>query len=237
LGTFLKHNLSLSICIGGLVLGSGWGCGKVASDQQVPGQAHAQPTTSSNPTTTPTSSTGSAAHTTSPPTIANRPESLVKSKQYRVEGFQLSIASNNDSCALKFENSSTHEKGTLPLTIKPPCYFVLNAYDYSKTNQGTQPKPSKPGGILLSKVKGEPLVWRYKQEHDVSVVIVVGSPEPTEDPERAAKIKKYQCGSERQGVLLTASDVKLSKRVASGSQICAQVGEEEKEFWLFAHSM
>ena len=63
-----------------------------------------------------------------------------------------------------------------------------------------------------------------------TVLILVGT--PGEGPEFELTPPAY-CGTQSQAVILRDVGVLLSKRIGNGRK--CNTGEDEKEFWLFAH--
>jgi hypothetical protein len=97
-------------------------------------------------------------------------------------------------------------RGRLDLSLAPPCRFIRHA-----------------DGTLQSA--------DFSDVGNVTVIIVAGTPD-ARDPASKPTAQLY-CGSRSQAVLLRDASVALSKRIAQGRK--CTTGEDEHEFWLFAH--
>jgi hypothetical protein len=90
--------------------------------------------------------------------------------------------------------------------LKPPCRFVRNPDGSAQTVS-------------------------YADLEGVTVIIVAGTPDDSDPASRPTP--QLFCGTRSQAVLLRDASVVASKRVAEGRK--CTTGEDEQEFWLFAH--
>ena len=97
-------------------------------------------------------------------------------------------------------------EGEIGTEFAAPCRFVL------------EPSGERPMSVV------------YEDADNATVLIVVA--EPFDDPD-APEDSAVFCGQYSRGVLLRPGSVRMSDRIAEG-RICAN-GQDEKEFWLFAH--
>lgn len=102
-------------------------------------------------------------------------------------------------------HSGHGRSGELAMALTPPCRVVM------------RPNGAEPQQVIYDDI-------------GATVLIIVGTPgeeagPPLEPP--------AYCGTESQGLILTGAQAALSERVGRGRK--CNLGEDEKEFWLFAH--
>jgi hypothetical protein len=95
--------------------------------------------------------------------------------------------------------------GELETALTPPCRVVM------------RPNGDEPQQVIYDDL-------------GATVLILVGTPGEAAGP--PLEPPAY-CGTASQGLILTAERVSLSERVGQGRK--CNTGEDEKEFWLFAH--
>jgi hypothetical protein len=83
------------------------------------------------------------------------------------------------------------------------------------------------------------MAWRYAGAKGVVVLAVIGDPVP--EKLRASSLYRLReqqgmnCASSLQGILLYTNEIRLSKKREHAGVFCAELGLEEKDFWLLAH--
>jgi hypothetical protein len=83
------------------------------------------------------------------------------------------------------------------------------------------------------------MAWLYSRATGVIVLAVIGDPVP--DQLRASDLYQLRerqglhCTSSVQGILLSGSQTRLSSKRAHVGIVCAELGLEEKDFWMLAH--
>lgn len=97
-------------------------------------------------------------------------------------------------------------EGEHTTALEPPCRFVRG-----------------PHGKEVQTIT-------YDDIGDATVLIVVGTPGEMAVP---ALDPPGYCGTQSQGLILRDEEVVLSERVGRGRK--CNLGEDEKEFWLFSH--
>jgi hypothetical protein len=83
------------------------------------------------------------------------------------------------------------------------------------------------------------MAWRYADAKGVVALAVIGDPVPeTLRTSSLYKLRERQglsCASSVQGVLLHVDRIQLSKKREHAGIFCAELGLDEKDFWMLAH--
>jgi hypothetical protein len=124
-----------------------------------------------------------------------------------VAGYELRAEARDGRCVVSFVGREN--RGELGLAPLPPCRFIRD-------------------------FRGDPQHVVYKDIGEATVLIVVGTP-VTLGAEAAPPGRGEGCGTESQGIIVRKQGVLVSARVNRGSLKCPSRGQDEKEFWLFAH--
>jgi hypothetical protein len=120
-----------------------------------------------------------------------------------VAGWTLQLFDRNDVCILKYTKDSISDEITL--TPAPPCRFI------EKTGKGVQ--------IERFETKGKKR----------TLVLVFGTPYQNDTLKSPGK----NCGTTSQAIMLTDSNVHLSKRIAEGGLRCEGEEVDKREFIIF----
>jgi hypothetical protein len=151
--------------------------------------------------------------------------------KYHVAGHVLRLVTNGEACVVEHHGGNA-ETVKLILNLHPPCYFL--------TWQRPPSRASHAGkdGVPIGSV-GDLIAWRYDGAKGAIALAVIGDPAP--DTLRSSNLYRLReqqgmhCGSSVQGILLRASEIQLSTKREHAGLFCAELGLEEKDFWLLAH--
>ena len=128
-----------------------------------------------------------------------------------VAGQRLEIIDRGGACVLRAEGTAAGARQEFELAPKAPCHFLR----ISGSNV--------PRSIQYGDVKTE------------AVLIVSGTP-ASEKTRAMWKLEPgLVCGEESQGVLVRGGKVSVTKAVRKGGVACRDKGQDEKEYWAFAH--
>lgn len=149
-------------------------------------------------------------------------------------GQRLRLVSQGDSCVVLAwpADAPAAAPRTLPLTLTPPCHFLV----WRATPPATAGAPSD--GVSVGEA-GALAAWRYKSAKNATVVAVIGDPISAE--QRADPIVKkrlaagLRCAPSLQGLLITPSAVAVSKKREHPGLLCVEAGIDERIFWMLAH--
>lgn len=130
-----------------------------------------------------------------------------QSDSVSVEGYELSLRADGETCLLHYKINSQIAKHAL--APKPPCYFSRN----------------KDGSLKN---------FSYPDVNVAAALIVIGTPASAEKRARWNLPEDVQCGEQNQGVLIKNGEVKVSTHVGA-ELFCRDRGVDEKNFWRYAH--
>jgi hypothetical protein len=158
------------------------------------------------------------------------------SAEYNIDGYRLVLYTESNRCHIGYRRDRV---GTifnkLTLSLNPPCNWLL------RTDHADERLKKPLAGRMLIGEQGGPLAWKYLDNTNTTVALVIGG-EPFADeildranPGRLTQLKKSKCGSQIQAVLLAPEVVRLSSNVDRNGSYCANDGSDEKLFWIFAH--
>ena len=202
------------------------GCGDTSSRPDVgestrsKSAASALPAASPAPTPAPSAS---AAPTTATATLG-------------VAGRTLSLSELGGRCALNVGALVPGSEATrMALDLAAPCSVLT--WRSAPATASAAPSDGQPvGGV------GDAMAWRYPSAKGVTVVVVIGDGIPAawrENPYYPDHEKRgYRCASSAQAALLPLeanAPVTLSRKQNEAGVFCAEIGMDEKNFWLFAH--
>jgi hypothetical protein len=151
--------------------------------------------------------------------------------EHLVEGHRLRLVVEGDVCAVE-RAPGNGAAVRLKLDLRPPCHLLTWRQPPARTTDQTS------DGVPLGSV-GAPVAWRYPGKAGVVVLAVIGDPLP--DNLRASSLFRLReqqgmrCSASIQGVLLRSGTVELSKKREHVGVLCAELGLNEKDFWLLAH--
>jgi hypothetical protein len=161
----------------------------------------------------------SPAHTAAPPA------------EYLVAGHRLRLVVEGDVCVVEGERG-TGAAIQLKLDLRPPCHLL------TWRQPPARPADQTSDGVPLGSV-GAPTAWRYPGKAGVVVLAVIGDPLPENlRASSLARLREQQgmrCTASVQGILLRSETVELSKKREHIGVLCAELGLNEKDFWLLAH--
>lgn len=152
-----------------------------------------------------------------------------------VAGRALSLSELGGRCALTVGAAAGSEATRLALDLAAPCTVLTWRSAFSTASAA--PSDGKPvGGV------GDAMAWRYPSAKGVTVVVVIGDSIPAawrQNPYYPEHEKRgYRCASSAQAALLPLeanAPVTLSRKQNEAGVFCAEIGMDEKNFWLFAH--
>lgn len=98
---------------------------------------------------------------------------------------------------------------TFIIEMKPNCYFV---------------KHSNTGDTRV----------KYYKDIDAHVVLVSGS-SAVKDPKYPLTLKRNDCGTQIQALIIKKGIPQLSSKIFSHTRICAGLGADEKEYYILSH--
>ncbi len=132
------------------------------------------------------------------------PEQFKVKESVAVNEINLQLTEKGSACFLRYY--SGEKLNSLPLSLTPPCYFILN----------------HDGQVRREYYNHLPGV--------VTIIIVLGD-KPSIDPLIPVSTRN-DCGSKWKGILISKNDIQVSSRIGEGLA-CAGVGLDEKEYRLF----
>jgi len=151
--------------------------------------------------------------------------------EYMVAGHILRLLTPEGACIIELDKPGTSQRSELRLDLRPPCYLLTWRHEPADTGLAAAEMEGTAVGQL-----GDPMAWRYPQ---ALVVAVIGDPVPESLRSSASyKLRHDQglhCASSIRGVLIGEEGVWLSKKREHVGIFCAELGLDEKEFWLLAH--
>lgn len=107
------------------------------------------------------------------------------------------------------------------------CSLTINKKELGKTNM-------KPACYFVRNSASGEIDMKYYKDIDTHVLLVVGTISP-KDKEYPLTLKRDDCGTQIQALLIKGKEAILSK-VSSNTLICAGVGTDEKMFYILSHS-
>lgn len=155
------------------------------------------------------------------------------SPEYSVAGHVLRLVVDGGSCVVE-HRASGPAMNRLTLDLHPPCHLLTWRQSPPRASQATDVSDGRPLGDI-----GGPMAWRYAGAKGVVVLAVIGDPVP--EKLRASSLYRLReqqgmnCASSLQGILLYTNEIRLSKKREHAGVFCAELGLEEKDFWLLAH--
>lgn len=158
------------------------------------------------------------------------PDAAPAPTEYLVAGHTLRLVVEGDACVVEREGGAGAAI-KLKLDLRPPCHLL------TWRQPAARPADATSDGIPVGSV-GAPMAWRYPGKGAV-VLAVIGDPLP--ENLRAgslARLREQQgmrCAASVQGLLLRGETVALSKKREHVGVLCAELGLNEKDFWLLAH--
>jgi hypothetical protein len=160
-------------------------------------------------------------------------QQAVASDEVTVAGHTMRLVTASDTCLI--EHRSDQARGRqLMLDLRPPCYLLIWP--------GTPPKSGSSGvsdGQPVGRM-GEPMAWRYPKANGVIALAVIGDPMPKDlRASRSYQLREgqgFRCASSIQGVLIQGGAVRVSRKREHVGVLCAEIGLEEKDFWILAQS-
>lgn len=153
--------------------------------------------------------------------------------EFRVEGRSFVLRQEGGSCEIDVSGPNPLR---LTLALAPPCHVL--------TWRMPPPAPGKRGpsdGRPVGAV-GEPMAWRYPSAGGVVALAVIG--DAVAEPQRSGSLYRLRerqglhCAGSVQGLLIErrgGGGVRLSPKRAQVGVLCAEIGLEEKDFWILAH--
>jgi len=75
---------------------------------------------------------------------------------------------------------------------------------------------------------------KYYDDIDSHVLLIVGTSSP-KNPEYPLTIKRNDCGSQLQALIIKKTGSSLSSKILSNTLTCAGIGVDEKDFYILSH--
>jgi hypothetical protein len=167
------------------------------------------------------------ASTPAPPTYSG------PSPEYTVKGHVLRLVVTGETCVVEHRSSGTGI-GKLTLDLRPPCHLLTWRQLPPTTSQAAGVSDGLPIGTI-----GDPMAWQYASAEGVVALAVIGDPVPEKLRESSLyRLREQQglsCASSVQAILLHVNQIQLSKKREHVGVFCAELGLEEKDFWILAH--
>jgi hypothetical protein len=164
---------------------------------------------------------------------ASAPGTIAPPTEYLVAGHSLRLVVEGEVCVVEGERG-TGGAVKLTLDLRPPCHLLT----------WREPPPrladKASDGLPLGSA-GAPMAWRYPGKAGAGVVVLAVIGDPLPEHLRAsslARLREQQgmrCGASVQGILLRGETVELSRKREHVGVLCAELGLNEKDFWLLAH--
>ncbi|HEY0705803.1 MAG TPA: hypothetical protein VGG33_03355 [Polyangia bacterium] len=160
---------------------------------------------------------------------------MAPGERHVVAGHALALAAEGEACVLLHRPAGAPADAPEDrhrLALAPPCHFLV---------WQTQP-PARAGspsdGVSLGTV-GAPMAWRYKSAKDLIALAVIGDALTDQQKSEAILARRLaaglRCAPSLQGILLTATQARLTKKRDHTQVHCVEAGTDEKTFWLLAH--
>jgi hypothetical protein len=165
------------------------------------------------------------------PAVAPLPSEL--SVEYIVRGHGVRLVVTDEACVVNHRVDDA-ELSKVTLNLRPPCHLLTWRRPPPTTSRVARPSDGLPVGRI-----GDPMAWLYPSAKGVVALAVIGDPVPEEL--RASNLYQLRerqglhCASSVQGILLDLNQIRLSKKRADVGVFCAELGLEEKDFWILAH--
>lgn len=161
--------------------------------------------------------------------VPDRVPASVAAQRFIVAGHELRLLNAPGQCEL--EHKLADQRGPAnrqTLGLQSPCYFLLWQHAPDKRNRGAA------GGVPVGK-RGEPEAWRFASAKNTIALLVVGDHDKSDPRYAWHSAAGYHCGTSLQGVLLIKSKLSLAGAFTNSGLHCAEVGTDQKMFWLAAH--
>lgn len=208
------------------------GCGDTSSRSDAREATGSKPAASvlptAIPTPTPTPNATPAASASAAPVAITATVS--------VAGRTLSLSELGGRCALTVGAAAAGSEATrMALDLAAPCTVLT--WRSAPATASAAPSDGKPVGDV-----GDAMAWRYPSAKGVTVVVVIGDSIPAAWRENRYypdhEKRGYRCASSAQAALLPPeanAPITLSRKQNEAGVFCAEIGMDEKNFWLFAH--
>lgn len=146
-------------------------------------------------------------------------------------GYAIHLTVTDQTCVVE-HRSDRGNAGKLTLSLRPPCYLLYWRLPPPVRQHGFS-NGSPIGGV------GRPMAWRYDGANGATVIAVIGDPISAsfqqDDVYRLRMQQGMQCAGSVQGILLRDDRIELSSKREQIGVLCAELGMDEKDFWLLAH--
>lgn len=145
--------------------------------------------------------------------------------------FSLDVQDGQCSVSIIAPGNSVEQLRT---ELKPPCYLVRWLRPPPSGDRDQSVSDGRPIGAV-----GDLMAWRYGGEDGSIAIAVLGDPIP--DRLKAGSLYKVRqqqgmnCVSSVQGIVISNNRSRLSTKRAQTGIYCAELGLEEKDFWLIGH--
>ena len=172
---------------------------------------------------------------TAPGAFPAVPPSSAPAPEYTTAGHALRLVTTDGTCVVEHRGSGG-EPGRITLDLRPPCYLLT--WQRPPPSAEAHSAEGSSGGIPVGDV-GEPMAWRYADMKGVTTLAVIGDPMP--DNLRASNLYQLReqqglhCGASMQAILLRTDSARASRKRENVGVFCAELGLDEKDFWMLAH--
>jgi hypothetical protein len=159
---------------------------------------------------------------------------------FTVADRRVRLADDGVVCRIFHRAEKGDPEQELPLELAPPCHLVVWRVPppaRPSTDERAAAGAAPVGGV------GEPMAWRYRTAGNAVVLAVIGDPirqDQRHDELYLLRTRQgMHCSASVQGVLLGGGaaqvGVKLGKKRSHIGILCAELGLEQKDFWILAH--
>lgn len=166
------------------------------------------------------------------PVLPVAPTSSGEPAEYAINGHRIQLLEENGACLVRHRRAGGMP-ATLKLDLEPPCYLLT----WRRQPPRRAAAEGLSDGVAVGAV-GDIMAWRYPGAKGVTAIAVIGDPVP--DGMRGDLFMRRQreglrCVASVQGVRILGETVRLAKKRQRVGVLCAELGLEEKAFWMIAH--
>ncbi|MGH8548837.1 MAG: hypothetical protein ACRERU_09605 [Methylococcales bacterium] len=152
--------------------------------------------------------------------------------EYTVKGHVLRLVVTGEACVIEHRVNES-EIGKLTLDLRPPCYLLTWRQIPANTKQEAGVSDGVPVGAI-----GDPMAWQYASAGGVVALAVIGDPFPEKlrlsNLYRLREQQGLTCAPSVQAILLHGNQIRLSKKREHVNVFCAELGLEERDFWMLS---
>lgn len=163
------------------------------------------------------------------PAFAGADEAALGGQSFTTGTLSLRLSTDGSQCAVSVEGS---EQEAVKLDLAPPCHI-------GTWTETLDPALERPSGGTPVGVQGEAMAWKFADREGAIYLAVLGDPVAASLQETLTfKTRAEQgltCMGSMQALVVKDSIVSAGTKREQVGILCAEMGIDEKSFWLLAH--